>query len=182
MRYRRSNFLKRIFLPGNVYRVRSWKITYRKNQTYISRPNPVPYVSNTTDCPQNNNADAFVFCLPMLLERKNMNGRPAFRVLLYTSNMDMSCGFRETEHILYNLDWSNKAAWRKLDRKVWAKHRGKTLGYIKSYRNLTQIVIPQAGHMDPTNQPEVSLELVYNFVFQRECDLQSLTSQKLKNK
>jgi vitellogenic carboxypeptidase-like protein len=128
----------------------------------------IDYVSNTADCPQKRNDKDFVFCLPKLLERKDEDGNPAFRVLLYTGNLDMSCGFMGTEQILYNLDWSNKAAWQDLDRQVWAAPEGNTLGYIKSYENLTQIVIPLSGHLVPTNQPEVSQKMVYNFVFQRK--------------
>lgn len=124
------------------------------------------YVSNTADCPTSDRNNNFVFCLPKLLNRKDNEGQ-AFRVLIYTGNLDMSCGFMGTETILYNLDWYNKDAWQDLDRQVWAEPKGNTMGYIKSYKNLTQIVIPLSGHLVPTNQPEVSQKMVYNFVFQR---------------
>lgn len=42
------------------------------------------------------------------------------RVLLYTGNMDMSCGFRGLENILQELDWNN---WKSLERFVWAEPR-----------------------------------------------------------
>lgn len=47
-----------------------------------------------------------------------------------------------------------------------------TKGFIKSSKNdkseLIQIVVPGSGHMVPSCQPEVSLEMVYNFVFKRD--------------
>lgn len=106
--------------------------------------------------------------LPDLLNEKNENGDPAYRVLLYTGNLDMSCGFRGTEQILYDLKWDHDAAWKNLDRKVWAEPRGNTMGFIKSYKNLTQIVIPCSGHMVPTNQPVSSLKMMNNFIFEKE--------------
>jgi len=111
----------------------------------------------------------FDFSLPYLLdEATDKSGKKPLRVLLYTGNLDMSCGVRGTEYILYNLKWSHEGDWRKLRRKVWAEPRGTTKGFIKSCSNLTQIVIPCSGHLVPVSQPAVSLEMVNNFVFKRE--------------
>ncbi len=54
-----------------------------------------------------------------------------------------------------------------MERRVWAEPGGRTLGFIKSCANLTQIVIPCSGHMVPSCQPESSLEMVNNFVLGR---------------
>jgi len=115
----------------------------------------------------------------------------AFRVLIYTGNLDMSCGIAGTEKMLQNLDWEHDDKWRydpkkkqedNLQREVWAsprttrpkppEHRysivpGKTKGFIKSCANLTQIVIPCAGHMVPSCQPEVCFEMINTFIHGR---------------
>ena len=45
---------------------------------------------------------------------------------------------------------------------------GTTKGFTKSYANLTQMVIPGSGHMVPSCQPEVSLEMINTFIYDRE--------------
>ncbi len=108
------------------------------------------------------------FSLPRLLDRVDEKGDPALRVLLYTGNLDMSCGIRGTEYILHNCEWRYQDAWQNLSREVWAQPKGKTMGFIKHYKNLMQIVIPCSGHLVPCSQPQNSLEMINNFVFQRE--------------
>jgi len=111
----------------------------------------------------------FDFSLPHLLDKATgKGGKKPLRVLLYTGNLDMSCGVRGTDYILYNLKWNHKEDWQGLRREVWAEPRGNTKGFIKSCANLTQIVIPCSGHLVPVSQPEVSLEMINNFVFERE--------------
>ncbi|MDY6855852.1 MAG: hypothetical protein SWO11_14320 [Thermodesulfobacteriota bacterium] len=125
-------------------------------------------MTNTADCPAETESDEFIFCLPKLRDRKNEDGTPALRLLIYTGNLDMSCGVKGMDHILYHLDWSHGDDWQKLDRTVWAAPRGKIKGFYKTLENLTQIVIPCSGHLVPISQPENSLEMAYNFVFERE--------------
>ncbi len=133
--------------------------------------------------------EKFDFSLPYLLDdaRVKVHGKEEhLRVLLYTGNLDMSCGVRGTEAILYNLKWECEPEWRELRRRVWAEphykiknkesddtkftkytYRGHTKGFVKQHRNLTQIVVPRSGHLVPNSRPEVSLEMINNFVFDR---------------
>jgi carboxypeptidase C (cathepsin A) len=87
---------------------------------------------------------------------------------MYTDNFDMSCGFVGTERIFHDLDWEYQGEWQDLDRKVWVLPPDKTLGYIKSYKNLTQVVIPDAGHLAPIDKPLVSRNMISNWLFGRE--------------
>jgi len=129
--------------------------------------------------------------LKPLLNQKLEDGKtPAYRVLIYTGNLDMSCGIAGTEEILQNLDWGHASDWKydetkkqeeNLQREVWAsprstwplpppEHRyrivpGTTKGFVKSFANLTQMVIPCSGHMVPSCQPEVSLEMINTFIY-----------------
>jgi vitellogenic carboxypeptidase-like protein len=102
--------------------------------------------------------------------------------MLYTGNLDMSCGVAGTEEMLRNLEWKHTEEWRKLNRNVWASPRstrlksdhrysvvpGTTKGFVKSCHNLTQMVVPQSGHMVPTCQPEISLEMINTFIHNRK--------------
>jgi len=116
-----------------------------------------PVTENLID---DNMAD-MTFLFPPLLEEK-------YRVLLYTGNFDMSCGFTGTEKILYDLVWPYQNEWQNLDRKVWVLPPDKTLGYVKAYKNLMQVVVVGAGHLVPMNKPQVSRSMIYNWLFDRE--------------
>ncbi len=118
--------------------------------------------------------------LQPLLDQEDDQGNPAYRVMLFTGNLDMSCGVAGTEKILQNLDWKYAEKWKNLDREVWASPRsravpsdhkvvqGKTKGFVKSCANLTQMVIPGSGHMVPGCQPEISLEMINTFIHNRK--------------
>ncbi|NIM13994.1 MAG: hypothetical protein GTO45_18265 [Candidatus Aminicenantes bacterium] len=114
-----------------------------------------------------------------------------YRVLMYTGNFDLICGFTGTEYILWNLDrfspdrqqewvkrWLEK--WRTLHRKVWVLPPNQTLGYIKHYDNVTQVNIPQAGHLVPIAQPEVSRTMINNWIFKRPFPAYDPLEKKLK--
>jgi vitellogenic carboxypeptidase-like protein len=88
-----------------------------------------------------------------------------YRVLLYTGTFDMSCGFLGTELILQQV--APYEAWPKQIRKVWVNPLGKTMGYIKSYGNLTQATIPYAGHMVPQDNPVAARNMIIDWVFER---------------
>ncbi|MCP4147812.1 MAG: S10 family peptidase [bacterium] len=122
--------------------------------------------------------EGYDFSLPKLLDRVDDNGNPTLRVMLYTGTQDMSCGIRGTEYILQNCRWRYQEEWQKLDRLVWGEkiveskdpitYKYDSKGFIKQYKNLTQVVIPLSGHLVPMNRPEVSLDMINNYVFQRE--------------
>ncbi len=125
-----------------------------------------------TDTAEYNPDANFDFSLPRLLDREDEEHDPALRVMLYTGNMDMSCGILGTEYILQNCKWRYQEEWRKLAREVWGEKKGdpdkKTKGFIKQYKNLTQVVIPRSGHLVPMDRPVVSLDMINNYVFQRD--------------
>lgn len=115
------------------------------------------------------------FSLPKLLDRVDEQGNPEIRVMLYTGNLDMSCGIRGTEYILQNCPWHYQKEWRNLDRLVWGDKTTKgnkttynSNGFIKQFKNLTQVVIPRSGHLVPMNRKEVSLDMINNYIYQRQ--------------
>jgi vitellogenic carboxypeptidase-like protein len=98
---------------------------------------------------------------------------PAYKLLFYTGNFDMSCGFTGTEQILQDMDWKHKKEWTNLKRRVWYRTTGgkgetkQSLGCIKIYRNLAQIEIPMSGHQVPMYQPNISKEMIESWLFDK---------------
>jgi vitellogenic carboxypeptidase-like protein len=87
-----------------------------------------------------------------------------YKVLMYTATFDTACGSLSTELILYALDkWNNPEDhnnWQNLAKKIWAQPYTNIKGFIKQYKNLTQIVIPNSGHQVPYYKPEISRDMI----------------------
>ena len=90
-----------------------------------------------------------------------------YRMLFYDGNFDMACGYTGTEKILQDLEWRAQIDWKKLDRSVWVDPPNRTLGYYKACKNLTQVLIVDAGHLVPMNEPLPSRMMLYNWIFKR---------------
>lgn len=100
-----------------------------------------------------------------------------YKMLFYTGNFDMSCGYTGTEIMLQEINYQTQ--WNDLDRQIWGYPDGSTMGYIKSLDKLTQIVIPDAGHLVPISKPEISREMLYKWIFDEDFPVyQPLAMQK----
>ncbi len=91
----------------------------------------------------------------------------SYRMLFYTGNFDMSCGYAGTEQILQA--WDYQGQWTAVKRKVWTEVQPagtgdlpQTFGYVHSLDNLSQVVIPDSGHQVPVAKPRVSLVMINN--------------------
>lgn len=95
-----------------------------------------------------------------------------YKVLMYTGTFDTACGSLSTELFLYKLEkWDNpddNKIWKKLARTIWAQPSNRVKGYIKQYKNLIQIVIPNSGHQVPYFKPEISRDMMYYWIFNEE--------------
>jgi len=90
-----------------------------------------------------------------------------YDVLMYTGTFDTACGSLSTEKILYDLKkWnsSDDKIWKEIDRVIWAQPQTNVKGFIKQYKNLTQIVIPNSGHQVPYFKPEISRDMIYTWI------------------
>jgi vitellogenic carboxypeptidase-like protein len=87
---------------------------------------------------------------------------------LYAGTFDTACGALSTEMILHALDkWDSpddNKAWETMDRDIWAQPHDNTKGFIKQYKNLTQIIIPGSGHQVPYYKPEISRDMIYKWI------------------
>jgi vitellogenic carboxypeptidase-like protein len=167
----------------NIYDVRSWKdAPIEPLKTYLSSklvkscihvPEHVEWKFADAEGPVSENlkSDLMASVTDLFPELVNFekDQAPAYKLLFYTGNFDMSCGFTGTEQILRNMKWKHGEQWLNLKRRVWYKTddqgNKQSLGCIKSYRNLTQIEIPMSGHQVPMFQPTVSREMIYNWLF-----------------
>ena len=168
----------------NIYDVRSWSdASIQPLKTYLSSrlvkdsihvPEDVEWTFSdasgaVTEHLMDDLMASVTELLPQLVNEKSQDGKPMYKVLFYTGNFDMSCGFSGTEEILRGMDWNGKEKWSQLRRLVWysqdEKGNKQAQGCIKAYANLTQIEIPMSGHQVPMFQPSISRDMVYNWIF-----------------
>jgi cathepsin A (carboxypeptidase C) len=84
------------------------------------------------------------------------NGIPA---LIYAGDVDFICNYMGNKAWTYNLDWSGTEAFQTTDYHDW---KGK--GLARTADGLTFLQIFDAGHMVPSDQPEVALDMIRTFV------------------
>ncbi|XP_053983595.1 venom serine carboxypeptidase [Hylaeus volcanicus] len=85
-----------------------------------------------------------------------------YRVLIYNGQLDIIVAYPLTENYLHNLKWSGAEKYKTAKRKMWWV--GKELaGYSKTVDNLTEVLVRNAGHMVPSDQPLWALDLITRF-------------------
>lgn len=85
-----------------------------------------------------------------------------YRVLMYNGQLDMIVPFPLIEAFLDTLRWSKSSDYKKASRKQW--YIGEDLaGYSRLAGKLTVVLVRNAGHMVPLDQPEWFVELIRSF-------------------
>ncbi|AKB37439.1 Tyrosine decarboxylase [Methanosarcina siciliae C2J] len=158
----------------NVYNIRRFsEISMKQVQAYMEMP-AVKEKLHVPEAQKWNCADNKGPVADNLIEDNMEDSAPVYsefignenlyKILMYTGTFDTACGSLSTELILYELNkWNNPAdneAWKNLPRKIWAQPSDKVKGFIKQYKNLTQIELPNSGHQVPYYKPEISLEMI----------------------
>jgi len=93
--------------------------------------------------------------LPDLLE--------AYQVMNYNGDKDVICNYIGTVEWTKIIDWPGQNAYNTATNHTWIVN-GATAGYYKSGGNLTHVVVYNAGHMSPFNQPQNTLDLLNRFI------------------
>eukprot|EP00008_Paramoeba_atlantica_P006164 CAMPEP_0201487890 /NCGR_PEP_ID=MMETSP0151_2-20130828/16123_1 /ASSEMBLY_ACC=CAM_ASM_000257 /TAXON_ID=200890 /ORGANISM="Paramoeba atlantica, Strain 621/1 / CCAP 1560/9" /LENGTH=452 /DNA_ID=CAMNT_0047873059 /DNA_START=47 /DNA_END=1405 /DNA_ORIENTATION=+ len=97
--------------------------------------------------------------IPTLLEN--------YKVMIYNGQYDIILPAPMCEDFLRQLPWSGQKDYLLADKQIWHVEN-QPAGYVRqasgSSGSLTQVVVRQAGHLLPTDQPERALDLITNFV------------------
>ncbi|KAJ8977296.1 hypothetical protein NQ317_007435 [Molorchus minor] len=85
-----------------------------------------------------------------------------YRVLVYNGQLDIIVAYPLTVNYLQNLQFSGADQYKTAARSKW--YVGTDLaGYVKQAGNLTEVLVRDAGHMVPADQPEWSFDLITRF-------------------
>lgn len=85
-----------------------------------------------------------------------------YRVLIYNGQLDIIVAYPLTINYLQNLNFNGADEYKKAQRYKW--YVGEDLaGYVKTAGKLTEILVRDAGHMVPTDQPQWACDLITRF-------------------
>lgn len=86
-----------------------------------------------------------------------------YRVMLYNGQLDIIVAYALTDSYLSKLKWSGAEEFARAPRRQWVT-RGELAGYAKQAGRLTQVLVRDAGHMVPADQPRWALDLLSRFI------------------
>lgn len=85
-----------------------------------------------------------------------------YRVLIYNGQLDIIVAYPLTLNFLQNLKFNAADDYKIAERHIW-KVGNDIAGYVKQAGNLTEILVRNAGHMVPGNQPVWAFDLITRF-------------------
>lgn len=98
-----------------------------------------------------------------------------YRVLLYSGQLDIIVPYRGTMRMAQSLQWSGAEQFKNATRTVWRVQRPQNevndtngtiedvAGYSTTFGPLTVVLVRDAGHMVPSDQPIWGLDLINRF-------------------
>jgi len=85
-----------------------------------------------------------------------------YKVLIYNGQLDVIIAHTLTQSFIDSMTWADREAFDAAPRKKW--YVGPELaGYSKSSENFTQLLVRNAGHMVPYDQPKWSFDMINRF-------------------
>lgn len=87
--------------------------------------------------------------------------------MIYSGQLDVIIAFPQTEHFLNALEWPGKFIYALAPRKIW-KVDGNVAGYVRKAKNLTQVLVRNAGHILPYDQPKWAFDMIQRFIQEKE--------------
>ncbi|CAG9791158.1 unnamed protein product [Diatraea saccharalis] len=86
-----------------------------------------------------------------------------YRIMFYNGQLDIIVAYPLTENFLHKLEFSSATEYKVAKRNIW-RVDGEIAGYFKKAGNLTEVLVRNAGHMVPHDQPKWALNLINNFI------------------
>ncbi|XP_063220975.1 venom serine carboxypeptidase-like [Bacillus rossius redtenbacheri] len=83
-----------------------------------------------------------------------------YRVTFYSGQLDVIVAYPLSENMFQNLRFKEAEAYAKAERHTWGKGI-QVYGYTKKAGGLTEVLVRNAGHMVPADQPAVAFDLIY---------------------
>lgn len=91
-----------------------------------------------------------------------LDAKEGYKVLFYNGQLDIIVANVLTENFLHKLSWHGQTSWENADRKIW-RVGNEIAGYVKAEDNLSYLLVRNAGHIVPYDQPKYAFDLINRF-------------------
>eukprot|EP01102_Stenamoeba_stenopodia_P015073 TRINITY_DN5097_c0_g1_i4.p1 TRINITY_DN5097_c0_g1~~TRINITY_DN5097_c0_g1_i4.p1 ORF type:complete len:475 (-),score=126.43 TRINITY_DN5097_c0_g1_i4:44-1405(-) len=88
----------------------------------------------------------------------------SYKVLIYNGQNDVILGPPLCENFLRNITWSGSSDYLNASKTVWRLESGYVAGYVRSVNNFRQVVVRDAGHLLPLDQPAAALDMITRYI------------------
>ncbi|KAE8573814.1 Putative retinoid-inducible serine carboxypeptidase [Halyomorpha halys] len=89
-----------------------------------------------------------------------------YRVMFFSGQVDIICAYPLTMNFLPKLNWTGSEYYRTAPRKEWYVD-DELAGFYKKAKGLTEVLVRDAGHMVPQDQPKWALDLITGFIYNK---------------
>ena len=87
-----------------------------------------------------------------------------YKILIYQGTLDMICNAAGNDLWLSLIDWDGNTDFQQQNKQNWFDGVN-VAGWFRQQDNLTQIVLPNAGHFVPMDQPSRARTMVFNWMY-----------------
>ncbi|GAB0089600.1 hypothetical protein DMENIID0001_041720 [Sergentomyia squamirostris] len=107
--------------------------------------------------------------VPLSIAEKISEVLSYYPLLLYNGQIDLETHITSLEDFLWDMDFKDHDLYVTAPRQVWRVDR-EIAGYVKKAGHLTEVMVRNAGHMVPLDQPKWCLDLIKHFTFKKSFE------------
>lgn len=85
-----------------------------------------------------------------------------YNVLIYNGQLDIIIAYTLTENFLKTLKWERSEEFKNSQRYIW-RVDDDVAGYVREIPGFVQVMIRNAGHMVPYDQPKWAYDMISRF-------------------
>ncbi|RWS25515.1 putative serine carboxypeptidase CPVL-like protein [Leptotrombidium deliense] len=92
-----------------------------------------------------------------------------YKVMIYSGQLDVIIAAPLSEKFLQSVQWKYREEYLNASREIWmvSKSDKEVAGYVRKVHNFYQVIVRNAGHILPYDQPKVAYDLITRFVNDR---------------
>ncbi|XP_076326712.1 putative serine carboxypeptidase CPVL [Tachypleus tridentatus] len=89
-----------------------------------------------------------------------------YKVMIYSGQLDIIIAFPLTESFLQSVTWKYSNEYKNSSRQIWkVKATDKMVaGYVRQVHDFYQVLVRNAGHILPYDQPRIAFDMISRFV------------------
>lgn len=108
--------------------------------------------------------DMYRSCAPLVVDL--LDAKENYQILFYSGQLDIIVANILTEEFLRKMAWHGVRQWPGAERKIW-RVGSDVAGYVTNVDNLYYVLVRNAGHMVPADQPKWSFDLISRFTYKK---------------